>query len=265
MKILQYSYCAKIGSMIFLPSNNWEIQKTRKKGRGVFAKKDIEPGTLIGDYLGKVMHPANIESEKGDVYAMYYHDYASILPTNIAASGVHCINHSCTPNAWISIYKGHTLFFALRKIFIGEEITISYLFSPNECATCMHECKCESAFCTKTMHLSQDFYEKWRAFSEKEAKQTKRARIQYGKELPKLSIYPKSIPDNPIYTLFGNLEKPALQQNDIRLPLIKEIRSQIRKSGRILYFSKVKLKVFGVQNEEIITLDQPPRYSHQDL
>lgn len=41
-------------------------------------------------------------------------------------NGTHYINHSCVPNAFMQIISDHILFFALRDISPGEEITIDY-------------------------------------------------------------------------------------------------------------------------------------------
>ena len=131
---------------------------------------------------------------------MYYSDQASIYP-NLKRPDIHLLNHSCRPNCWIYIYKGHTLFFALKKIKPGEELTISYLLSPNDgtCSPCTHICKCNSKHCTGTMHLPKDKYKKWQNFQNSQKRKTKRARVVFGKNLTKLSFYPKTIPSSPIY------------------------------------------------------------------
>ena len=41
-------------------------------------------------------------------------------------NGTHYINHCCAPNAFVRTIHGHVLFFALRDIHAGEEITIDY-------------------------------------------------------------------------------------------------------------------------------------------
>jgi len=51
------------------------------------------------------------------------------------------------------------------------------------------------------MHLSKDKYERWQKFQNEERKKTKRARVVFGKNLPKLISYPKMIPNNPIYAI----------------------------------------------------------------
>ncbi len=187
--------------MFLLSDDYWRVRKTEEKGLGVFAKKKIRIGTVIGDYLGKVHHIADYDSadEKG-MYLMYFTDQAYIYP-DTSKPGIHLLNHSCRPNCWIYTYRGHTLFFALRTIKVGEELTISYLLSPEDemCHPCTHVCKCESTCCTGTMHLPQDTYERWQKFQKEERKQTKTVKFRYGDVLPILVSYPKTIPNNPIY------------------------------------------------------------------
>lgn len=193
---------------MFLISNDfWQVKRTKAKGLGVFAKKEIKAGTIIGDYLGKVIKTAehDLEKDKGEIYLMYYSDEASIYP-DLKKPGTHLLNHSCSPNCWIYIYRGHTLFFSLRKIEPGEELTISYLLDPKDetCNPCIHDCKCSSKFCTGTMHLTKAKYEKWQKFQNQEKKKTKIPKAVFGKNLPKLSSYPKVIPKNPVYKLLAS-------------------------------------------------------------
>jgi hypothetical protein len=241
--------------MILLPKDSWEIKITPQKGRGIFATKDIAPGVVIGDYIGRVIKTAEEDtSDKDGLYLMYYHDYASLYPVDINAPGIHLTNHSCTPNCWLYTYKGHTLFFTLRKIFAGEELTASYLLSPGtDCVQCRHNCLCDTNYCSGTMHLSAERFNEWNAFNEKQAKMTKRARIRYGYPLPKLTSYPESIPDHPIYTLLGSLEKPSRIMDDDTLPSIEKMRELIRESGQTLFFPSSKTKVIGIQNSIVIS------------
>ena len=50
--------------MCLLKDADWEVKKTKEKGRGVFCKKEIKAGTVIGDYLGKVIKTAEYDLEK---------------------------------------------------------------------------------------------------------------------------------------------------------------------------------------------------------
>ncbi|MBI3341600.1 SET domain-containing protein [Candidatus Curtissbacteria bacterium] len=179
--------------MFLIKNDFWEIKKTEHKGLGVFAKKEIVAGTIIGDYLGKVVKTAqhDLQKDKGEIYLMYYTDEASIYP-DLKKPGTHLLNHSCQPNCWIYIYQGHTLFFTLREIKPGEELTISYLLDPKDetCNPCVHDCKCASKLCTGTMHTSKEKYGKWQKFQNSQ-KKTKIKKVAFGKNLPKLTSYPK--------------------------------------------------------------------------
>lgn len=237
--------------MFLLPKTSWEIKNTKQKGNGVFAKKDIAPGIVIGDYRGKVLNTSKelLPDDKENFYLMYYHDTASIFP-DLKKPGIHLLNHSCAPNCWMYVYKGHTLFFSLRKIFKGEELTIAYLLSPQEpyCTNCTHTCICGSFLCTHSLHLSKERYRAWSIFHEKQMKETKKQRIQYNKDLPLLKDYPQNIPDDPIYTLFGSSNvAPFVSQNTI-LPSVPDLRKMIRESGKTIVFPKLKKTVLGIMD-----------------
>lgn len=242
--------------MVLLSNKYWEVKETRNKGRGLFAKKALNPGIVIGDYIGKVLKTAkvDIEEDKQNLYLMYYHDSASIYP-DLQKPGIHLLNHSCIPNSWLYTYRGHTLAFTLRQIFAGEELTISYLLAPCDefCNACDYICKCESLVCRQTMHQSLEKYKKWRIFQEERAKKDKLGKIRYGKELPQLSRYPKTIPDNPIYDLFGNTQKPPKSLSTKTLPSVKEIRKLIRKTGRVLKLPALNTKIYGILNDLVIS------------
>ncbi|MDO8658880.1 MAG: SET domain-containing protein-lysine N-methyltransferase, partial [Candidatus Levybacteria bacterium] len=190
--------------MFLLTADYRQIKKTKEKGYGVFAKKEIVIGTIISDYLGMVIKTAeyDLDKDKKGLYLMYLSDQASIYP-DLKKPGPHLINHSCAPNCWIYTHCGHTLFFAIRNIKPGEELTISYLLSPNSgnCNGCTHVCKCGSKTCTGTMHLPEDKYKMWQKFQNKEKKKTKTTKFTFGKTLPKFESYPESLPINPIYAL----------------------------------------------------------------
>ena len=192
--------------MFLIKDDSWYVSKTKDKGFGVFAKAEIKVGTVIGDYLGKVIDNLQYDPkiEKNGLYLMYFTDEASIFP-DLKKPGLHLLNHSCNPNCRFYFYKWHTLFFALKKILPGDELTISYMLSPKEnCNNCTHNCICGSKHCTGTMHLSRDKYKIWRKYQEAQKKKTKKPKIVFGKNLPKLTSYPKSILNNPIYSIITN-------------------------------------------------------------
>lgn len=241
--------------MILLPQKSWGVKPTKTKGLGLFTKRVIKPGTIIGDYLGKVLRnrELDINIDPANFYLMYYHNNASIFP-DLEIHGIHNINHSCTPNIALFIFQGHTLFFALRHIFPGEELTVSYMLSPQDehCNPCPHICNCGSKVCKENMHLSKESYDLWQEFQKEMAKKDKRKRISYNSSLSKLTNYPKIISDNQVYSLFGITEKPPLINLSQKLLTVVETRRLIRKSGRVIDFPNLKQKVLGVENNQLI-------------
>ncbi len=177
--------------MILLDSNSWEIKKTKDKGRGIFTTKEIKKGTLVGDYLGILTRFVDVNLQQDANFIMQYDDTTCIIP-NRTRPGAYLLNHSCSPNAWMYPYKGHTLFYAIKDIQKKEEITIHYLYPPLEygCTNCSHRCNCKSDNCNGTMHSSKKLYKKWRSFYEDELKKTQPQHDEMNAELLPLQLYP---------------------------------------------------------------------------
>lgn len=179
--------------MFLIPQEYWRVAKTPGKGMGVFASKVITAGTIIGDYLGTLINIAefDLDEDKKGLYLMYYSDEAGIYP-DLSKPGIHLLNHSCEPNCWIYIYRRHTLFFALRNILPGEELSISYLLSPKDetCSDCIHDCKCGSTVCTGTMHITKNKYEAWQEFLKTQNNNEEIPKVAFGDQLSKLDHYP---------------------------------------------------------------------------
>ena len=181
--------------MFLLKEDYWEIKETEGKGKGVFVKKPILEGTLIGDYVGKLIHLKDIDfdKEKKKLYLMYYNDEVGIYP-DTDMPGVYLLNHSCSPNCWIIRLRNHTIVFALKNIGKGSELTISYLLPPKmNCKPCSHKCFCKSKSCTGSMHLTESGYKKWQEFQDKEGKEDMPKTKRVASELELLKKYPKSI------------------------------------------------------------------------
>lgn len=237
--------------MFILSPEYWEVIKTKNRGKGVFAKKDIPAGSVIGDYLGKVIRESEEDKyEKDDscFYLMYYKDTASIFP-HIKKPGIHLINHSCEPNTYMYSYQGHTLYFALRKIFAGEELTVSYLLQPldKDCEPCLHICKCGSEICSNTLHSTHQEYDAWSDFDTKLTENVKLPRAKFGEDLPMLPKYPDTIKDNAVFPLFANAKKPVIDMGNEVMLSQKELRQKIRETGQKLSFPKLGVTVLGVK------------------
>ena len=130
----------------------YKIKKSNidRKGRGLYATKDIKEGARIINYVGKVITKKQTEdSKKFDNSKPIYlfnlnkkFDLDGDIPTNTAR----LINHSCTNNC---DYNGTGLklwVVAIKNIKKGEELTCDYGFGYDEDYK-QFPCKCASKNC----------------------------------------------------------------------------------------------------------------------
>ncbi len=241
--------------MFLIPSSWYTVKKTEKKGRGVFATRAIEAGTVIGDYLGTLIKPDSADEKKHGLYDMAGGKKYDIL-ADPAIEGIHFVNHSCANNCDIYPYQGHMLLFALRKIFKGEELSLGYwMYAPYDTeTTCdMHACYCGSELCTGTMHHAAMNFDLWEKLVKKEFGQWyHKIPGKYGDRLLPLPAYPASIRDDKKkiydYNLFGAATKFPEKYKDATLPTMTELRKRIRKTGRRLSFPSLKITVYGIRD-----------------
>ena len=68
----------------------------------------------------------------------------------MGGSGAEIINHSCDPNLYTKIFKGHILYMSKRNIRKGEELTVDYMFSKNIGRV---PCSCRASNCRGTINI----------------------------------------------------------------------------------------------------------------
>lgn len=244
--------------MFLIPEESYTIKTLKKKGRGVFAARDIEAGTVIGDYIGKIMHPDKEDEPQNGLYTIGAGEKYDIL-ADPKVKGIHFINHSCANNCDVYPYRGHLLFFALRKIFKGEELSINYWLSAeddNDVTCSQHACYCASKFCKGTMHDLGASIDDWEKLLKKEfGAMYKKLPGKYGDQLQPLASYPEFIhPETQNlyhYDIFGSEAKPSLAYQDSGMPTTLELEKRIRATGRQLSFPKLHLTIFGIQNNTL--------------
>ena len=130
------------------------IQTSTINGRGCFATIPFPRGRKIAEYTGELIPDveATRRGEKRRVLRICAIDYDWSLDGSRGGNGTHYINHSCDPNAYMKTLYGHVLFFALRDIEPGEEITVDY-------QTTLHSdkkrCYCGAASCRGRINIVQ--------------------------------------------------------------------------------------------------------------
>src|SRR3989344_5884212 len=222
--------------MFLIPQNKWVIKNTETKGRGVFATEEIPIGTVIGDYVGKLIRPEEEDEyeRKYGLYVMEFNDQASIF-ADPSKTGVHLLNHSCANNCDTYPYQGHTLVFALRHIFKDEELTISYILdAPSDEDTKTYPCFCQSPLCRGTMHATSNESERVGKHIDdlkSDGHHSDILPVDFGKELPPLAEYPVILEyediKEEVYDIFGSLIVSPLECQESKLPPLAEIRKKI--------------------------------------
>ncbi len=235
--------------MFLIPDDSYEIRTTKDKGRGVFATKEIESGTVIGDYIGVVQQAENYHNPHNDtVYTVLLNDDYLVEP-NPASNGIHLINHSCAPTCDMAVFQGHVLCIALRHIFPGEELTMMYYLSPpneEDCNPCHHGCKCESVHCQGTWHLPEAVDSEMYAFFSQDPKYTPNIAAQLGKTLAPLDHYPCTLLNEVFADAFACADQKPITYPDTTLPATLELKKRLRETGRQLHFPHIGVTIIGV-------------------
>jgi hypothetical protein len=128
-----------------------EIRKSPIDGKGCFASAFFPKGRKIAEYAGELISRREVARRirtrrKHRICAL--NSYWS-LDGSRGGNGTHYINHSCRPNSYMRITHGHLLFFALRDILPGEEITCDYISThhPDD-----YRCRCRASECRGTIN-----------------------------------------------------------------------------------------------------------------
>jgi SET domain-containing protein len=128
------------------------VRKSPINGRGCFATVAFERRKKIADYAGERITNAEAKrrAKRRRVLRICAINQRWSLDGSRGGNGTHYINHSCEPNCFMKILRGHIQFYALRDIQPGEEITLDY-------ETTLHSddkrCSCKSVRCRGTINI----------------------------------------------------------------------------------------------------------------
>jgi len=130
------------------------VKKSRLHGLGVFAAEEIPATRKVIEYTGQVIsaQEANERDTSSPVTYLFTLSRRRVVDGSVGGSGAQYVNHSCQPNLFTQILKGHILYMSRRKILIGEELTVDYRFSPNVDVV---PCNCGSPDCRGTINLKR--------------------------------------------------------------------------------------------------------------
>jgi SET domain-containing protein len=129
------------------------IRESRIHRRGVYALERIPARRKVIEYTGeKISRRETSRRGQGDITYLFTLDNYWTIDGAFGGSGAEIINHSCDPNLYTWIFKGHILYMSKRIIRPGEELTVDYLFSDKIEDV---KCRCGAKNCRGTINLKQ--------------------------------------------------------------------------------------------------------------
>ncbi len=129
------------------------IRESKIHRRGVYALEPIPPRRKVIEYTGeRISRRETKRRGQGSVTYLFTLDDYWTVDGAVGGSGAEIINHSCDPNLYSSIFKGHILYLSKRAITPGEELTVDYRFSDKIGDV---PCRCGSPRCRGTINLKE--------------------------------------------------------------------------------------------------------------
>jgi SET domain-containing protein len=129
-----------------------EVRASQIDGRGCFAtvrfKKGRKIAELVGERVSRVEAARRMRGKRR-LHICGINSYWGI-DSSRGGNGSQFVNHSCQPNSYLRIIHEHIIFFALRDIEAGEEITLDYdnSYHPDD-----YRCRCGAPGCRGTVNL----------------------------------------------------------------------------------------------------------------
>ncbi|MEJ7712243.1 MAG: SET domain-containing protein [Pyrinomonadaceae bacterium] len=130
------------------------IKRSAINGKGCFANIFFRKRSKIAEYTGELISRRETArrvkaARKLRICAINY--YWNI-DGSCGGNGTHYVNHSCQPNSFMRVVHGHLIFFALRDIHPGEEITLDYVRTDHADTKA---CTCKEPNCRGTINRLQ--------------------------------------------------------------------------------------------------------------
>jgi uncharacterized protein len=129
------------------------IRESKIHRRGVYARERIPKGRKVIEYTGeRISRRETKRRGQGSITYLFTLDNYWTIDGAVGGSGAEIINHSCEPNLYTRIVRGHILYMSKRAIRPGEELTVDYRFSDK-----LEEvpCRCGSRACRGTINVKE--------------------------------------------------------------------------------------------------------------
>ena len=128
-----------------------EIRESRIHRRGVYALEPIPARRKVIEYTGeRISRREPKRRGQGSLTYLFTLDDYWTIDGSVGGSGAEIVNHSCDPNLYSCITRGHILYMSKREIRPGEELTVDFRFSDKIEKV---RCRCGSSVCRGTINL----------------------------------------------------------------------------------------------------------------
>jgi SET domain-containing protein len=107
-----------------------KVKRSRIHRWGIFAVEPIPARRKVIEYTGEKISRRETKrrSERSLIYLFELNSYWCVDGA-VGGSGAELINHSCDPNLFSAVMKGHIIYMSRRAIAQGEELTVDYRFA----------------------------------------------------------------------------------------------------------------------------------------
>lgn len=126
-----------------------EVKPSFIDGRGLFAISVIPARSKIGELTGEIISVAEARRRARRYQRIKIVELDLSTALDLAEGNeFKYVNHSCSPNTFMRVYRRRIEFYALREISPGEELTYNYGETHHE-GTLI--CRCGSANCRERL------------------------------------------------------------------------------------------------------------------
>ena len=112
----------------FRPVYEFDVRPSGIHGRGLFARTPLPARRKLGELAGKVVSERGARRTARSLQSIKIVEFGDgwALDATKESNCFQYVNHSCTPNTYIRLYRHRVEFYTLRAIARGEELTCDY-------------------------------------------------------------------------------------------------------------------------------------------
>lgn len=130
---------------------NMRLARSKIHRWGVYAAQRIPARRKVIEYTGeRISRRETKRRAESDLNYLFTLDKYWTIDGAVGGSGAEFINHSCEPNLYSQIMRGHILYMSKRVIQPGEELTVDYHFERNVDKV---PCSCGTPGCRGTINV----------------------------------------------------------------------------------------------------------------